>query len=97
MSDQSTSPQPTLQAGDELHGFKVLRVEAFPEIRITAYEIEQKKPAPKFCTCTLWTGKIYMRLAFVLRRLIRQDCRISWNILFWRAPKNIRLKTFSKN
>ena len=37
MSDQSTSPQPTLQAGDELHGFKVLRVEAFPEIRITAY------------------------------------------------------------
>ena len=47
MSDQSTSPQPTLQAGDELHGFKVLRVEAFPEIRITAYEIEHKKTGAK--------------------------------------------------
>jgi len=43
MSNQSTSPQPTLQAGDELHGFKVLRVKAFPEIRVTAYEIEHKK------------------------------------------------------
>ena len=96
MSDQSTSPQPTLQAGDELHGFKVLRVEAFPEIRITAYEIEHKK-APKFCICTRWTVKIYTRLVFVLRRLIRRDCRISWNIPCWRAPKNIRLKTFLKN
>jgi Zn-dependent M16 (insulinase) family peptidase len=47
MSDQSTSPQPTLQAGDELHGFKVLRVEAFPEIRVTAYEIEHKKTGAK--------------------------------------------------
>jgi presequence protease len=47
MSDQSTSPQPTLQAGDELHGFKVLRVEVFSEIRITAYEIEHKKTGAK--------------------------------------------------
>jgi Zn-dependent M16 (insulinase) family peptidase len=47
MSDQSTSPQPTLQADNELHGFKVLRVEAFPEIRVTAYEIEHKKTGAK--------------------------------------------------
>ena len=47
MSDQATSPQPTLHAGDELHGFKVLRVEAFPEIRVTAYEIEHKKTGAK--------------------------------------------------
>jgi hypothetical protein len=47
MSDQSKSPQPTLQAGDELHGFKVLRVEAFPAIRVTAYEIEHKKTGAK--------------------------------------------------
>jgi presequence protease len=47
MSDQSTSPQTMLQADDELHGFKVLRVEAFPEIRITAYEIEHKKTGAK--------------------------------------------------
>jgi Zn-dependent M16 (insulinase) family peptidase len=47
MSDQSTSPQPTLQAGDELHGFRVLRVEEFPEIRVTAYEIEHKKTGAK--------------------------------------------------
>lgn len=47
MSDQSTSPLATLQAGDELYGFKILRVEAFPEIRITAYEIEHKKTGAK--------------------------------------------------
>ncbi|MGA2781931.1 MAG: insulinase family protein [Smithella sp.] len=47
MTDQATSPRPTLQAGAELHGFKVLRVEAFPEIRVTAYEIEHKKTGAK--------------------------------------------------
>ncbi|KUG23477.1 putative zinc metalloprotease [hydrocarbon metagenome] len=47
MSNQSTSPQPTLQAGAELHGFKVLRVQVFPEIRVTAYEIEHKKTGAK--------------------------------------------------
>lgn len=47
MSDQLLSPQPTLQASDELNGFKVLRVQAFPEIRVTAYEIEHKKTGAK--------------------------------------------------
>ncbi len=30
--------QPTLKAGDALHGFRVLRVEEVPEIRVTVYE-----------------------------------------------------------
>jgi len=47
MSDQSNSPLPTLQTGEELYGFKVLRVKAFPEIRVTAYEIEHKKTGAK--------------------------------------------------
>jgi len=47
MSDQSSSPQPTLQTGEEIYGFKVLRVKAFPEIRVTAYEIEHKKTGAK--------------------------------------------------
>ncbi len=47
MSDQSNFPRRTLQAGEELHGFKVLRVKAFPEIRVTAYEIEHKKTGAK--------------------------------------------------
>lgn len=47
MTDQSSSPQPTLQDGEELYGFKVLRVKAFPEIRVTAYEIEHKKTGAK--------------------------------------------------
>jgi Zn-dependent M16 (insulinase) family peptidase len=47
MSDQSNSPEPTLQAGDKLHGFKVLRVKSFPEIRVTAYEIEHNKTGAK--------------------------------------------------
>lgn len=47
MSDQMKCPQPTLQAGEVLHGFKVLRVEALPGIRITAYEIEHKKTGAK--------------------------------------------------
>ena len=47
MSDQSKSPLPTLQTGEELHGFKVLRVKTLPEIRVTAYEIEHIKTGAK--------------------------------------------------
>jgi len=47
MSDQSNFPRPTLQAGEELHGFKVLRVETLPGIRVTAYEIEHQKTGAK--------------------------------------------------
>ncbi|MEN6622228.1 MAG: insulinase family protein [Smithella sp.] len=43
MTDQLNCPQPTLQAGAVLHGFKVLRVEMLPGVRITAYEIEHEK------------------------------------------------------
>lgn len=43
MSDQLNCPQPALQAGAVLHGFKVLRVEMLPGVRITAYEIEHEK------------------------------------------------------
>jgi len=47
MSDKSDYPQPTLQAGNELHGFKVLRVQTLPAIRITAYEIEHLETGAK--------------------------------------------------
>lgn len=40
MPDQLTFPQPTLKAGDILCGFKVLRVQIFAGLRVTAYEIE---------------------------------------------------------
>jgi len=43
MTDKQDFPIPTLQEGDELHGFKVIRVKTFPAIRVTAYEIEHKK------------------------------------------------------
>jgi Zn-dependent M16 (insulinase) family peptidase len=44
---QLNFPPPTLQAGDQLHGFKVSRVKEFPAIRVTAYEIEHKKTGAK--------------------------------------------------
>ena len=47
MLDQSTFPQPTLQAGDVLHGFKVLRVKTFTDLRVTAYEIEHDQTGAK--------------------------------------------------
>jgi Zn-dependent M16 (insulinase) family peptidase len=47
MSDQLKFPQPTMQAGVVLHGFKVLRVETLPGVRITAYEIEHEKTGAK--------------------------------------------------
>ncbi|MGV8057653.1 MAG: insulinase family protein [Smithellaceae bacterium] len=47
MSNQMNCPRTTLQAGDELYGFKVLRVETLPGIRITAYEIEHEKTGAK--------------------------------------------------
>lgn len=47
MSDQLKCPPPTQQAGDVLHGFKVLRVEPLPGVRITAYEMEHEKTGAK--------------------------------------------------
>jgi presequence protease len=47
MSDKPDYPQPTLQAGNELYGFKVLRVQTLPAIRITAYEIEHQETGAK--------------------------------------------------
>jgi len=40
-------PAPMLATGDELHGFRVLRVEQIPEIRTTAYEMEHEKTGAK--------------------------------------------------
>lgn len=42
MTEASDFPIPTLQAGDERHGFKVIRINTLPAIRVTAYEIEHK-------------------------------------------------------
>ncbi|MEN6373520.1 MAG: insulinase family protein [Smithella sp.] len=47
MSDQLKCPPPTLRAGETLHGFRVLRVETLPGVRITAYEIEHEKTGAK--------------------------------------------------
>jgi Zn-dependent M16 (insulinase) family peptidase len=47
MINPSTFPQPTLNAGDALHGFKVLRVQIFADLRVTAYEIEHDKTGAK--------------------------------------------------
>ncbi|MFA5322972.1 MAG: insulinase family protein [Smithella sp.] len=47
MAAKSDFPRPTLQAGDELHGFKILRVETLSGIRVTAYEIEHQETGAK--------------------------------------------------
>ena len=47
MPEQLTFPQPTLKAGDILYGFKVLRVQIFADLRVTAYEIEHDKTGAK--------------------------------------------------
>ncbi|MBN1473780.1 MAG: insulinase family protein [Syntrophaceae bacterium] len=43
MSATLNHPEPTLNSGDKFSGFKVLRVETIPALRITAYEIEHEK------------------------------------------------------
>src|SRR5512136_1933754 len=40
-------PAPTLAAGEMAYGFRVLRVELIPEIRITAYEMEHAATGAK--------------------------------------------------
>ena len=47
MTASPSCPTPTLSTGDILHGFRVLRVEQIPEIRITAYEAEHEKTGAK--------------------------------------------------
>ncbi len=47
MTNQLNFPQPTLKAGDALHGFKVLRVQTFADLRVTAYEIEHDQTGAK--------------------------------------------------
>ena len=43
MTTIGNCPAVTLAAGDQLHGFRVLRVEQIPDIRVTAYEIGHEK------------------------------------------------------
>jgi Zn-dependent M16 (insulinase) family peptidase len=47
MTASTSCPTPTLATGAMLHGFRVLRVEQIPEIRITAYEAEHEKTGAK--------------------------------------------------
>jgi presequence protease len=47
MHATSTCPPPTFTAGQERHGFRVIRVEQIPEIRVTAYEIEHERTGAK--------------------------------------------------
>jgi len=43
MNPQKKCPDPTLAAGDNRGGFRILRVDRLPEIRITAYEMKHEK------------------------------------------------------
>ena len=43
----SICPAPTLNVGEKLHGFHVLRIEQIPDVRVTAYEIEHEKTGAK--------------------------------------------------
>jgi Zn-dependent M16 (insulinase) family peptidase len=47
MDTQKNCPDPTLAAEEKRHGFRVIRVEQIPEIRITAYEMEHEKTGAK--------------------------------------------------
>ena len=47
MNTDKNCPDPTLSAGEERHGFRILRVKQIPEIRITAYEIIHVKTGAK--------------------------------------------------
>jgi len=47
MADKVNYPKPTLQTGDNLYGFKVIRVETIAALRLTAYEIEHEKTCAK--------------------------------------------------
>jgi Zn-dependent M16 (insulinase) family peptidase len=47
MSATLNHPEPTLNSGDKFSGFKVLRVETIPALRITAYEIEHENTGAK--------------------------------------------------
>ncbi len=47
MSDQVACPALTLEAGSECFGFRVLRAEQMPEIRVTAYELEHVRTGAK--------------------------------------------------
>ncbi len=47
MTKQDTFPRPALKAGEILNGFKVLRVEPIPAMRLTAYEIEHLQTGAK--------------------------------------------------
>ncbi|MFB3925757.1 MAG: insulinase family protein [Syntrophales bacterium] len=47
MSDFKGCPEPALKPGDIIGGFRVLRIEQIPEIRVTAYEIEHEMTGAK--------------------------------------------------
>ncbi len=88
MSATLNHPEPTLNSGDNFSGFKVLRVETIPALRITAYEIEHEKTGARILHLHSFDREnLYV---FALRLQILPACRIFWNTLFWPAQKNIR-------
>ena len=47
MAASDLCPSPAFTAGERRHGFRIIRVEAIPDIRVTAYEIEHEKTGAK--------------------------------------------------
>ncbi len=47
MPSENICPAATLAAGESRHGFRVLRLEPLPDVRITAYEMEHEKTGAK--------------------------------------------------
>ena len=47
MTVSMDSPAPTLSIGEKLCGFRILRIEQIPDIRVTAYEIEHERTGAK--------------------------------------------------
>lgn len=47
MDNQKNCPDPTFAAEDKRHGFRIIRVEQIPDMRITAYEMEHEKTGAK--------------------------------------------------
>ncbi|MDI6777211.1 MAG: insulinase family protein [Syntrophales bacterium] len=47
MTVSMDSPAPTLSTGEKLGGFRILRIEQIPDIRVTAYEIEHEMTGAK--------------------------------------------------
>jgi hypothetical protein len=91
MTRKNNCPSPTMAAGGQRYGFKVLRVEQIDDIRVTAYEMEHVDTGAKVLHLHCDDPENLYAIGFrTPPPPIPRGFRTSWSIRYWPGPRSFR-------